>query len=179
MATQGQTRPTVKEWAYCRNHPFVKANWKCMDCGREFCEDCVTPLRHSMSHLNRSAVCPECKGRCIDFQHIKNVADERREAEKAKRKTAIKLLLGISALVGVGLPLFMLKAPTEILIVFFLISGTFLLLANLYRLARRLFGFGRLRSPLYHVHPAILIVLGIIVILFILLLNHFPSWGLK
>jgi hypothetical protein len=80
-----QAGPIVKEWGYCRNHPFVKTNWRCTQCGREYCEDCVTPLRHFMSHLTRSAVCPECRGRCIDFRHIEGLDIERREKSKEIR----------------------------------------------------------------------------------------------
>lgn len=175
--------PIVKEWGYCRNHPFVKTNWRCADCGREFCEGCVTPLRHSMSHRSRYAVCPECKGRCIDFKYIENLANERLKEEKSERKVAIKLLLGISVVAAVAVPLFLLKVPIELQIVILVAIIGILWITRLFWHADRWFGFGRLvilNTPKqYHVHPAILIALGIIVILVVLLLQHFPSWGLK
>jgi len=87
----------VKEHGFCRKHPFVKTNWRCADCGREFCEDCVTPQRHLMSHQCRTAVCPECKGRCVDFQLLEDLAAEERVQEEQKQRIDKRLLIAFGA----------------------------------------------------------------------------------
>jgi len=97
-ATQPEkNKAQVQEHGFCRTHPFVKTNWRCTDCGREFCEDCVTPQRHLMSHQCRTAVCPECKGRCIDFQHLEELAAEERALEEHKKKIEKRMLIAFGA----------------------------------------------------------------------------------
>jgi len=50
---------------YCKNHPDSETTWRCTECGSEFCESCVKPVE---SYFTKTAVCPECKGRCEDFK---------------------------------------------------------------------------------------------------------------
>jgi len=121
-SVRAKDEPIVKESRYCTVHPTATTNWRCIECGREFCENGVTPHRHFMSHVNRSASCPECKGRCIDFQHIESLARERQDEINKKRKSVLKLLraAGIATLL---LILFLVFAPIELVVPFLLVMN--------------------------------------------------------
>jgi len=76
---------------YCKNHPLVPANWRCAECGTEFCEDCVLYKGSNKLAFTRIAVCPDCKGRCQDFKFEDEKANQIREAQKKnKRNTVIR-----------------------------------------------------------------------------------------
>lgn len=69
----------------CKNHPSEKAIWRCNDCGKEYCTDCVQPIRQSKPFIFKpipTALCTECKGVCIDFRHAERLADEQIARDK-------------------------------------------------------------------------------------------------
>jgi hypothetical protein len=65
----------------CKNHPLISANWRCTECGAEFCEDCVL-YKSSKLAFTRIAVCPKCKGKCQDFKFEDEKAHQIREVRK-------------------------------------------------------------------------------------------------
>ena len=76
---------------YCKNHPLISANWRCSECGTEFCEDCALYKGSNKQAFTRIAVCPECKGRCEDFKFKDEKAHQIKEAQrKNKRNTVIR-----------------------------------------------------------------------------------------
>ncbi len=89
----------LPELGYCRVHPLTRTSWRCADCGREFCEACVTPLPHLLSHLHRAAVCPECKGRCYDFRLQEALAAEDVARIEQQRKSEKLRIAAFSILV--------------------------------------------------------------------------------
>lgn len=48
----------------CRNHPDVEATWRCLACGRSFCERCVKIFA---AHGPSIATCPVCGEKCEDI----------------------------------------------------------------------------------------------------------------
>lgn len=73
---------------YCKNHPTIETTWMCVECGSEFCDNCVKPVEH---YYVRTAICPKCKGRCEDFKaEAENLRQSQEEAKKNKRKAIIR-----------------------------------------------------------------------------------------
>jgi flagellar basal body-associated protein FliL len=139
IVVHSQAGTIDKKSGYCKNHPGVKANWRCTECGREFCEECVTPYRVYTANIDRSAPCSECKGRCIDLLEIQNREKERDDEIKAQRKTVRKLL----TLAGAGALLstvFLLFAPDFLLIPVVLTLGAFGFALSFQRDLDHLFG---------------------------------------
>jgi len=88
----GEAPVSVSETGYCRTHPSSPTSWRCADCGREFCEACVTPLRHILSNEHRAAVCPECRGRCYDF-HLQQarIAEDLARIEEQRKSEKVRI----------------------------------------------------------------------------------------
>jgi hypothetical protein len=185
-AEHSQGQSVVKKSEYCRNHPSVKTSWRCIECGREYCEDCVTPIRHSMSHVNRTAVCPECKSCCIDFQQIEIVARERRGEIKARKKSLLKLL-SAAAIATLILIVFLGLAPFEFVIPVLLILAV---LAGVLRMQGHLdrgvggdsvFSFADsyidTDSLITRKRPVVIILIIIVILAILFLVIRFKKYG--
>jgi hypothetical protein len=55
-ADQAQAAPA------CSRHPGVRAGYRCENCGRAFCEECVAVL--GQSKFGATTICPACHGQC-------------------------------------------------------------------------------------------------------------------
>lgn len=106
---------------YCVNHPHKKPSWRCIECGKEFCEDCV--MYKGIDHLNtaRWAVCPECKGQCFDFKYKEEKEQQLKTlGRKTKRRT---ILLYTAFFVLLSLLIFF---PNDFIFFFFAIFSIWL-----------------------------------------------------
>ena len=88
---------------YCAAHPDSDSPWVCVDCGAHFCAQCVRPMMTFFNpahggYEHASAVCPSCKGRCVN---------RRFEAEKQHRIRG----QGAAAEAEQGLPERRVRAP--------------------------------------------------------------------
>jgi len=95
-AKTGKQKP-----GFCKKHPSVMSNWRCNDCGAEFCEECVKTQRYSGSPPFAS--CPECKGLCFDIRAAEKVANEEREKNKLWKKgefASVCAVLAVTALLS-------------------------------------------------------------------------------
>jgi hypothetical protein len=82
---------------YCKNHPDAETNWRCTECGSEFCESCVKPVE---SYFTKTAICPECKGRCEDFKAEAEKASQKEKEEFIKKRN-ITLAYGAFSLFAI------------------------------------------------------------------------------
>jgi hypothetical protein len=84
-----QEEKDVSIQGYCKNHPIIAANWRCIECGTEFCEDCALYKSSKKLTFTRIAVCPECRGRCEDFKFENKKAQRIRKAQKKNKRNAV------------------------------------------------------------------------------------------
>ncbi len=91
-----ERRPAVSDTApllyqCCERHPGTILSWRCTECGEEFCENCVKPIESIYTsravYYVRTAVCPQCKGRCEDFKSEADREKSLRDKERRKKHT--------------------------------------------------------------------------------------------
>jgi hypothetical protein len=56
-----------KEIAACIQHPAVPAVYKCENCGKAFCQDCVKVV--GQGKFEATTICSVCQGQCHPLQH--------------------------------------------------------------------------------------------------------------
>jgi hypothetical protein len=95
--------PAGAKKKYCAAHPDAESPWVCVDCGAHFCTQCIRPMMTFFNpahggYEHASAVCPTCKGRCVNHrfevekQHRIRVKEGRQKRRKAFHNTVFALL---------------------------------------------------------------------------------------
>ncbi len=59
---------------YCFNHDWIEAKWRCRDCGRYFCPECIDTITVQHREIE---ICRMCRGKCEKLEE----AVEKEEAE--------------------------------------------------------------------------------------------------
>lgn len=141
------------EKTYCKNHPKLKANWRCFGCSDCFCEACVKVYPFFLH--GKTASCLICKEQCFDFKQEAEKQQSLLEQKVSKNKLNVIRYTGFSLLC---LP-FLFDAIPQFEQSFILTDLKFLLIVM------GVFWFG----PLRKIDPEIKWRAGSIVILFLLI----------
>jgi hypothetical protein len=129
---------------YCKNHPESETTWRCTECDSEFCDNCVKPVE---SYFTKTAICPECKGRCEDFKAEAEKASQKEKEEFVKERNTT-LAYSLFSLFAMAF----LFSPNDLTFLFLIIAsfwfGPLKKMALVYKLGAILF-FSWMNNPLF------------------------------